>query len=145
MLLAERLPCKTALALAPTCKALAATALDESVWAHRLRVELGFTPFGVARWMDGGGTPVGGFRAEGGLGCYDFSFWLRLLRAGFYVHHLNEPIEMYLERPTSHGHRTHTPTAPHILPCTASLSPHLPEPTLPPWRYSTSPTAAMAW
>ena len=50
---------------------------------------------------------IGGFDAEDGLGCYDFSFWLRVLRGGFHIWHLNEPLEMYLSRATSHGHRTH--------------------------------------
>ena len=55
---------------------------------------------------------VGGFNPMDGLGCYDFSFWLRVLRRGFRIEHLNEPLEMYLERATSHGHRTHAWASP---------------------------------
>jgi len=50
---------------------------------------------------------VGGFRPKDELGCYDFSFWVRALRRGVRIQHINEPLEMYLARSTSHGHRSH--------------------------------------
>jgi len=50
---------------------------------------------------------IGGFRPKDELGCYDFSFWVRALRRGVRIHHINEPLEMYLSRATSHGHQTH--------------------------------------
>jgi hypothetical protein len=49
----------------------------------------------------------GGFGPMDGLGCYDFSFWVRALRRGVLIQHINEPLEMYLSRNASHGHRTH--------------------------------------
>ena len=55
---------------------------------------------------------VGGFRPKDARGCYDFSFWVRALRRGVRIQHINEPLEMYLARPTSHGHRTHAWEAP---------------------------------
>ena len=51
---------------------------------------------------------LGGFRPrDNRRGCYDFSFWTRAMREGHKFRHLNEPLEMYLRRETSHGHRTH--------------------------------------
>ena len=55
---------------------------------------------------------LGGFSPKDELGCYDFSFWLRVMRHEFVVWHLNEPLEMYLERASSHGHRTHAWASP---------------------------------
>ena len=49
---------------------------------------------------------VGGFSPKDELGCYDFSFWVRALRQGVRIQHINEPLEMSFERSTSHGHRT---------------------------------------
>ena len=50
---------------------------------------------------------IGGFSPKDKLGCYDFSFWVRALRRGVRIQHINEPLEMYLARSTSHGHQTH--------------------------------------
>ena len=55
---------------------------------------------------------VGGFSPKDELGCYDFSFWVRALRRGVRIRHINEPLEMHLARSTSHGHRTHAWEAP---------------------------------
>jgi hypothetical protein len=40
-------------------------------------------------------------------GCLDYSFWLRALYAGRTIFHMNEPLEIYVSRPESHGHLTH--------------------------------------
>ena len=69
-------------------------------------------PHNSPMWRKAMHRSVGGFRPKDARGCYDFSFWVRALRRGVRIQHINEPLEMYLARPTSHGHRTHAWEAP---------------------------------
>ena len=65
-------------------------------------------PHNAPMWRRETHLALGGFASrDTRRSCYDFSFWLRMLRSGAQMRHLNEPLEMYLSRTTSLGHRTH--------------------------------------
>lgn len=42
-------------------------------------------------------------------GCMDYSLWLRALYYGASIYHLDESLEMFMVRKSSHGHRSHLP------------------------------------
>jgi hypothetical protein len=71
-------------------------------------------PHNSPMWRRSMHMSLGGFAArDNRRGCYDYSFWLRAMSSGlpqkqnFPFWHINEPLEMYLAREASHGHRTH--------------------------------------
>jgi hypothetical protein len=50
---------------------------------------------------------VGYFTPRFEAGCWDYSFWLKAIAAGIQIYHINEPLEFYLHRLSSYGHRSH--------------------------------------
>jgi hypothetical protein len=62
-------------------------------------------PHNSPMWRRSLHEKFGYFEPQFDAGCWDYSFWLKVIYNGALVYHVNEPLEIYAYRVDSHGHR----------------------------------------